>query len=107
LAKLEASDTVVFGISIDSPAANAAFAKQIGVTFPLLSDMNREVLTRYGILQTFDKYAGQGVKYDWAQRTTFVVDKQGIIQHIDKEKDAVNPNTAVTACTRLGQQAAP
>ena len=107
MAKLEASDTVVFGISIDSPAANAAFAKQIGVTFPLLSDMNREVLTRYGILQTFDKYAGQGVKYDWAQRTTFVVDKQGIIQHIDKEKDAVNPNTAVTACTRLGQQAAP
>ena len=38
MAKLEASDTVVLGISIDSPAANAAFAKQIGVTFPLLSD---------------------------------------------------------------------
>jgi peroxiredoxin len=107
LAKLTESDTVVFGISIDSPAANAAFAKQIEVTFPLLSDMNREVSTRYGILQTFDKYAGQGVKYDWAQRTTFVVDKQGVIQHIDKDNDAVNPNTAVTACTRLGHQTSP
>ncbi len=107
MAKLEASDTVVFGISIDSPAANAAFAKQIGVTFPLLSDMNREVLTRYGILQPFDKFAAQGVKYEWAQRTTFVIDKQGIIRHIDKEADAVNPNTAVTICTRLGHQASP
>jgi peroxiredoxin len=107
LANLEASDTLVFGISIDSPAANAAFAKQIGVTFPLLSDMNREVLTRYGILQTFDKYAGQGLKYEWAQRTTFVIDKQGVIQHIDKDNDAVNPNTAVTACSRLGHQTTP
>src|ERR1700752_3595358 len=54
LAKLEASDTVVLGISIDSPAANAAFAKQIGVTFPLLSDMNRKVLTEYGIMKPYD-----------------------------------------------------
>lgn len=98
---------MVFGISIDSPAANAAFAEKIGVTFPLLSDMNREVLTRYGILQPFDKFASQGVKYDFAQRTTFVLDKQGIIQHIDKDSDAVNPDTAVTICTRLGHQASP
>jgi peroxiredoxin len=38
--KLEANGSVVFGISKDSPAANNAFAQQIGVTFPLLSDMN-------------------------------------------------------------------
>ncbi|PYU02919.1 MAG: peroxiredoxin, partial [Acidobacteria bacterium] len=41
---MDATDTVVFGISIDSPAANGAFAEKIGVTFPLLSDMNRKVL---------------------------------------------------------------
>jgi len=70
LAKLEASDTVVLGISIDSPAANAAFAKQIGVTFPLLSDMNKEVLTSYQILKPYDVKGG---KYQWAQRTTIVV----------------------------------
>jgi peroxiredoxin len=98
---MEASDTVVLGISIDSPAANAAFAKQIGVTFPLLSDMNRDVLVRYGILDSFDKYASAGVKAEWARRTTFVVDKQGLIQHVDEGRDAVNPNTAVTVCTTL------
>lgn len=98
---------MVLGISIDSPAANAAFAKQIGVTFPLLSDMDRDVMTRYGILDTFDKYSRQGVKYEWARRTTVVVDKQGIIQHVEQGSDAVNPNTAVTVCMGLGSKAKP
>jgi len=98
LAKLEASDTVVFGISIDSPAANAAFAKQINVTFPLLSDMNRKVLTAYGILKPYDV---QGDKYEWAERTTIVVDKEGKIQHVEQGGSAVNPNSAVSVCTGL------
>jgi peroxiredoxin Q/BCP len=89
---------VVFGISVDSPPANAAFAKQIGVTFPLLSDMNRKVLTAYGILR---KYPMGGDDYEWARRTTFVVDKEGRIQHIEYDESAINPNTAVTICTGL------
>jgi peroxiredoxin len=98
MAKLEASDTVVLGISIDSPAANAAFAKQIGVTFPLLSDMNHKVLTEYGILKPYDV---KGDKYEWAQRTTIVVDKEGKIQHVEQGDSAVNPNSAVSVCTGL------
>jgi thioredoxin-dependent peroxiredoxin len=88
----------VLGISLDSPAANAAFAKQIGVTFPLLSDMNRTVLTEYGILK---KYNVQGETYEWARRTTFVVDKQGIIRHIEQGDTAINPNSAVSVCLAL------
>ena len=88
----------MLGISIDSPAANAAFAKQIGVSFPLLSDMNKKVLKDYGILKKYDVKSDQ---YEWAQRTTFVVDKQGIIQHIDFEKSAINPDTAVSVCLTL------
>jgi peroxiredoxin len=99
LAKIKASDSVVFGISTDSPPANAAFAKQIGVTFPLLSDMNRKVLTEYGILK---KYPMGGDSYEWARRTTFVVDKQGRIKHIEFDESAINPNTAVAICTGLG-----
>jgi len=89
----------VFGISTDSPPANAAFAKQIGVTFPLLSDMNRTVLKEYGILK---KYPMGGDNYEWARRTTFVVDKQGKIQHIQFDESAINPNTAVAICTGMG-----
>ena len=98
MAKLNASDTVVLGISIDSPAANAAFAKQIGVTFPLLSDMNRTVMTAYGILKPYDV---KGEKYEWAERTTVVVDKEGKIQHIEQGDGAVDPNTAVSICTDI------
>ena len=89
---------MVFGISIDSPAANGAFAEKIGVTFPLLSDMNRKVLKQYGILKNYNV---KNDEYEWAQRTTFVVDKDGIIRHVEEGASAVNPNNAVEVCMKL------
>ena len=85
---------------MDSPAANAAFAKQIGVTFPLLSDMNRKMLKSYGILKTYDP-AKNSEGYEWALRANIVIDKQGIIQLVDAGDSAVDPNTALTMCTTL------
>ena len=95
---MNASDAVVLGISIDSPAANNAFAQKIGVTFPLLSDMNRKVLKQYGVLKIENV---EKEEYEWAQRTTFVVDKQGMIRQIEEEASAINPNNAVAICTKL------
>ena len=89
---------MVFGISIDSPAANNAFAEKLGVTFSLLSDMNRKVLKQYGILKMYNVEKDD---YEWAQRTTFVIDKDGIIQHIEEGSSAVNPNNAVAVCLKL------
>ena len=79
------------GVSMDSPAANAAFAKQIGVTFPLLSDMNKKMLTAYGILKGYDV---QKESYEWAMRANIVIDKNGVIQHIEEGDSAVDHNTA-------------
>lgn len=107
MAKLQASDTEVFGISIDSPPANGAFAKQIGVTFPLLSDMNHKTLTAYGVLKKYDLQKEMGDEFEWARRTTFVVDKDGKIQHIEFDSSAVNPNNAVDVCLKLHEKAAP
>ena len=98
MAKLEASDTVVFGISLDSPAANAAFAEKIGVTFPLLSDMDKEVLAAYGLLKPYDI---KGTKFKLAERTTIVVDKEGKIKHVEQGGSAVDPTTAIAVCTDL------
>jgi peroxiredoxin len=83
---------------MDSPAANAAFAKQIGITFPLLSDMNKKMLTAYGILKNYDVASET---YQWAQRANIVIDKNGVIQHIEEGDSAVDPNTAVSVCTKL------
>jgi peroxiredoxin len=56
LAKLEAADTQVVGVSMDSPYANKAFADQNGVTFPLLSDMGGKIIREYGLYKEYDKY---------------------------------------------------
>ena len=101
MAKIEASDSVIFGVSIDSPPANGAFARQIGVTFPLLSDMTRKVLKEYGIVQDFPL---GGDKVQFARRTTFVIDKNGIIKHIEFDSTAIDPTTAVTICTGLNEK---
>ena len=92
IAKLEANDTQVFGISVDSVPANREFAKQIGVTFPLLSDFKRVVVKDYGI---FNEEQGFG------NRATFVVDKDGIIQHIDVGNEAIDATRVVEACNVL------
>jgi len=92
IAKFEANDTQVFGVSIDSPYANAEFAKQLGVTFPLLSDIKHTVVRDYGI---YNEDGGYG------NRATFVIDKDGIIQHIDEGSVAVDITGAADACNIL------
>jgi peroxiredoxin len=82
----------VFGISVDSVPANRRFAQDIGVTFPLLSDFKRTVVRDYGI---FNEEQGFG------NRATFVIDKQGIIQHIDEGTVAIDPTSAAEACNVL------
>jgi peroxiredoxin (alkyl hydroperoxide reductase subunit C) len=92
IAKLESADSVIFGISVDSPFANKKFAEELGVSFPLLSDLKREVVQKYGVYN--DQFGA-------ANRTTFVVDKQGVIRHIEEGRTAIDPTGAIQACVRL------
>jgi mycoredoxin-dependent peroxiredoxin len=92
IAKFDASDTQILGISVDSFAANKRFAEDIGVTFPLLSDFKRKVSKDYGI---FDEDRG------FATRATFVVDKEGIIRHLEQGASAIDPTGAYQACSLL------
>ena len=82
----------VLGVSVDSSPANKVFAKQEGLNFPLLSDFQRIVSKDYGILNE---------EHGFANRTTFVVDKDGIIRHIDKAAAALDPSGAHAACSLL------
>ena len=92
LAKFEATDTQVFGMSVDSIPANREFAKQLGVTFPILSDFKRTVVRDYGV---FIEEQGFG------NRATFLIDKEGIIRHIEEGNTAVDPSGAYEACSIL------
>ena len=76
-------------MSVDSVWANKAFREQLGVDFPILSDSKREVSRRYGVLND-----ESGV----ARRTTFVIDAEGIVRHIDQDRAALDPATAISVC---------
>ncbi len=66
--RFEQAGAVVYGISVDSHHSNAAFAKSLGLSFPLLSDWKHEASTAYGVLLPEAGYSG---------RATFVVDRDG------------------------------
>ena len=95
LQKLEATDTQVLGVSMDSPFANKAFADQIGVTFPLLSDWGGETTHKYGVY--VDEYKA-------ARRVNFLIDKDGKIAEVDVDRDAVDPAKLVDVCERKKQK---
>jgi peroxiredoxin len=91
-AQFNANNAAVFGISVDSTWANLAFRQQMQLDFPLLSDFTREYSRRLGIL---DENSGM------ARRFTFVIDEKGIVRHIDAGQAALDPSTAIGACSLI------
>ena len=75
---------------MDSSPANKRFAEDIGVQFPLLSDWKRKTVKDYGV---YNEATGYGT------RATFVIDKDGIIRHIEEGRTAVDPTGAYQACS--------
>ena len=76
LAELEAAGFAVLGISPDPPAKLAKFRDAQGLPFPLLSDVDRSVLTAYGAYGEKQMY---GRRVTGVIRSTFVIDSQGRI----------------------------
>ena len=97
LSKLEASDTQVLGVSMDSPFANKAFADQTGVTFPLLSDIGGKVSREYGLYKEYDKF---NTKIPAARRATYLIDTNGKVVELQIDAEAVDPTKTVTLCER-------
>jgi peroxiredoxin len=89
LAKLEAADTQVLGVSMDSSFSNKAWAQQINVTFPLLSDWGGDVTKEYGLYNP---------KYKAARRVNYVIDKSGKVVEMQLDSDAIDPSKVVEAC---------
>ena len=97
LSRLDAADTQVLGVSMDSPFDNQKFAAEVGATFPLLSDWDRKVSEEYGLLEHRDI---QGVPMTLGRRATFLIGKDGKIEEMSVDSSAVDPTAIVTACER-------
>jgi glutaredoxin-dependent peroxiredoxin len=78
----------VLGVSTDTFFALKAWGDQHKLTFPLLSDYNKEVIRKYGVVNP-DMI---GLK-DIAKRSVFVIDRSGVVRHREVLDDARNePN---------------
>lgn len=78
LGQLNSADAQVLGISTDTPFANKAFAKENGITFPLLSDVKRDAIKAYDVV--FADLAGiKGLTV--AKRAVFLVDAGGVVRY--------------------------
>lgn len=67
----------VFGISVDMPFALGKFKELNGITFPLLSDFNKEAITAYDVRNENFSVGLKGV----AKRASFVINKDGVVIH--------------------------
>jgi len=71
-------DCVILGVSRDDCLTHASFRDKHGVSIGLLSDLDGEVCRLYGVLQQKES---EGVQRECLVRSTFVIDKKGVVRH--------------------------
>jgi peroxiredoxin len=76
--KLVDLNAQVIGISVNDPFSNKAFAEKNELTFPILSDVNREVVESYN-LEAPDFAGIKG--YTVSKRSIFVLDRCGVVRY--------------------------
>lgn len=75
----------VYGVSRDSIRKHCNFKKKNELTFPLLSDADETVCNLYGVLKEKSMF---GRKYMGIERSTFVIDENGILTRIYRKVPA-------------------
>ena len=81
MSEIEATGTVVFGVSLDTVETHQRFRESLKLDFSLLADATAEVSR---------VYSGIMAQFNASKRVTFIIDKAGYIRAID---DKVNVKT--------------
>jgi glutaredoxin-dependent peroxiredoxin len=85
IARLGQANAQVYGISVDTFFTLKAFHDQQKLSFPLLSDFNKQAIRDYGVFNE-DMIGLKGI----AKRAVFVIDKDGVVRHREVLEDARN-----------------
>jgi peroxiredoxin Q/BCP len=72
-------NTVIIGVSKDSAESHGKSKSKYGLPFTLLSDESADVMKKYGVWKEKSMY---GKKYMGTERTTFIINEQGIIESV-------------------------
>ncbi len=92
----EAANAQVMGISTDSTYSHEAWAKSLGgISYPLLGDVHREVVKKYGIW-----WPELNANY----RATFIIDKQGKVRFAERygKGELPDPDKILAEVKKLG-----
>jgi peroxiredoxin Q/BCP len=73
------ADAAVIGVSKDSEASHDKFKKKYGLDFTLVSDGDGKICEAYGVWVEKMNY---GKKYMGIERSTFLIDKAGIVRQV-------------------------
>jgi peroxiredoxin Q/BCP len=69
----------IVGVSDDPVNSHEKFASRFELPFPLIADTGHEVLDAYGVWVEKSMY---GKKYMGTQRSTFLIDEDGVLRHV-------------------------
>ena len=91
-------DTVVIGVSRDDCLVHEEFRDKHGLSLRLLSDTDCEVMKKY---QVMTEQPFNGSSRPCVNRSTFVIDKKGVVRHILRD---LNPREHAAAVLKLVRQ---
>ena len=77
--RIESKDAIVLGVSLDDELSHERFAQKFSLPFPLLSDKDAAVSRQYGTYKEKNLY---GRSFWGIERTTFVIDRDGKVEHV-------------------------
>ena len=90
--KFEDKNTIILGVSIDPPERHQRFIDKYNLPFDLIADENKKIAERYGVWKQKKLY---GKTFMGIVRSTFVIDKNGIIAHIIYPVDVSTHNDII------------
>ena len=76
-AKFKRRNTLIVGVSCDSPQSHDKFRQKYRLKFDLLSDADKKICKRFGVFKQKSMY---GRKFMGIERSTFLIDARGVLR---------------------------
>ncbi len=89
---LQSQGYEVIGVSTDDEKSHKKFESKYSLPFTLIADHDQKIVNNYGVWVEKNMY---GKKYMGTQRTTFIIDANGVISHIITKVDTKNSSQQV------------
>lgn len=84
---LKQKGIVVLGVSIDTEKKHKKFEEKYSLPFTLLADTEKELVQKYGV---WGEKKFMGKTYDGIHRITFLINENGVIDHIIQKVETKN-----------------